>query len=190
MFFQSKVVACLLLLFLASSASAGEAGLMPVVSSFSASVASVARETDAMSRQKKALNLLQEYFDFETFARWTLHDHWDGLSAGQRARFLKLFHSRFMANVMDRLSRRSERRIKLKVIGRDDRNEFTEVFGKILHNGSSDDLILTWVYRNNRWGLADVSVAGADLVANYQGQFNKIIRKRGFEGLLKILAEL
>ena len=187
MSFSIKFFLYIAVLLIGLPALAGRPSLITTVASLSAEASSIARETDQAARQRKALNLLQKYFDFETFAKWTLHDHWDGLSDGQRQRFLDAFSDRFMTNALDSLSKRSERSVKFRVIRQAERKEFTEVFCEILHNGSGDDLTLTWVHRNNRWGLVDVSVAGAYLAANYQGQFNKLIRKYGFEGLMERL---
>ena len=54
------------------------------------------------------------------------------------------------------------------------------------YNDKSVGLSLIWLYHGSekKWYLVDLTISKSNLIANYQGQFNKIIRDHGFEDLL------
>ena len=147
-------------------------------------VLQVVRQNNLTDRQKSGTKLLERYFDFSTFAEWTMEDHWSRLSDNQRRAFLQLFKKRFYERVLEKISRTTNKKFLLKMISKRREKEYVELKYRLKHNGHRTPFSLMWIKKNDSWRLVDVTIAKANLVAKYQGQFNKIIRDYGFEELL------
>lgn len=145
------------------------------------------KNKDLDLRQKTAAEMVDKYFDFDTFSKWVLYDHLPNISAEKLEQFLVLFKVRFTENVVNRLTKPAEKEFKIEYVGRIKKLDFTEIKYNVITNGEKISLALKWVKRDQKWLLADLTIAKANLVANYQGQFNKIIREHGFDELLRRL---
>lgn len=175
------------LVFLFSCPAFCESGPKILTRQLFRSVLQIVQQHDFAKRRQMGIDLLNSHFDFDTFAQWTLQDHWDGLSAEKRRKFLELFKTKFYESVLQRLSRSTQKKFILKIIGEYKTKEYTELKCLVRQDGRQTRFSLFWVLLGHQWRLADVTIAKANLVANYQGQFNKVLRDSGFDELLKRL---
>lgn len=143
------------------------------------------RETASESRAKKIEKIVDEMFDLETFCREAMRDQRENLSEEQMTRFVSTFSSRFRRHLVDKLSRKRASLDRLQLGEEKTKPDGVELRFSVRKNGKTVKLKSKWVKTKTNWKLFDLSVSKADLVANYQGQFNKIIRDHGFEELMR-----
>jgi len=140
---------------------------------------------DISIRKAKSLKLMQNCFDFQTFAHWTMNDHWDKLSSKQKEDFLTIFRKSFTEKILKKLASHSKNNFSVEIVGVHSKNDIAEVKCLLKKNGKQGFFTVIWIRRSDSWSIVDIEVSKASLVANYQGQFNKIIRDYGFEEVLK-----
>lgn len=136
------------------------------------------------NRQKEILNVLQTYVDFEEFSRLALYAYWHTLTPFQKIHFMAAFSNRLVKNLRDNESRQTQRRIRAQLLNGNPVGQYYAIKYRLQLSKRSETVTTFWIF-HNRWRIADVEISGVGLAANYQGQFNKIIREHGFDELLK-----
>jgi phospholipid transport system substrate-binding protein len=129
---------------------------------------------------------LRDFLDIEALGRRALKDHWDGLNAAQKDQFMTLLRDLIEKNYIKGL--RANLEYQVSYTGERKKGEdivvSTEV--KTQRRGRPYTVAVDYVLRKEGGKLRafDVITDSVGLVENYRAQFNKIIAKHGFEGLL------
>jgi phospholipid transport system substrate-binding protein len=129
---------------------------------------------------------VRDFLDIEALGRRALKDHWDGLSPAQRDQFMTLLRQLIEKNYIKGL--RANLDYQVTYTGErkkaDDIVVSTEV--KTKRRGRPYTIAIDYVLRKdgNKLRAFDVITDSVGLVENYRAQFNKIIAKHGFDGLL------
>jgi phospholipid transport system substrate-binding protein len=126
------------------------------------------------------------FLDFEELARRSLGRHWDGLTAKQRAEFVKTLRELVERNYVRQLYGQPDYDLRLE---REEKNgNDATVFGTLhaVSKGKKVTIALEYklIRKNNRWLVYDVVTDDLSLLENYRGEFNKVITKESFEALL------
>jgi phospholipid transport system substrate-binding protein len=140
------------------------------------------------ARRQEVRRILDQHFDFREMAKRSLGPEWARQQPNKQEEFVRVY-SQFMFNVyIDRVEKHTNEKITY---------EEQEVKGSyatvkaIVHAHDGDEILI--VYRlqlvGDEWKAYDVIVEGIDLVNNYRAQFNAILARSSFDGLLKQLQE-
>jgi len=185
-------LAALCLLLLTSPARAADGPGVATVRKANDTVTSILRKKVAAGspEEKKLASQitlrLRGFLDVEELGRRALADHWDKLSAAERTEFMTLLRDLIEANYVRGL--RSNLDYQVVYLGEKARDGdllvSTEVHAK--RKGRPYTVAVDYVLRKDGagWRAFDVATDGVGLVENYRAQFNKIIAKDGFAGLL------
>jgi phospholipid transport system substrate-binding protein len=129
---------------------------------------------------------LRDFLDIEALGRRALRDHWDGLSETQKNQFMSLLRDLIEKNYIKGLRANLEYQVTYTGERKkgDDIVVSTEV--KTQRRGRPYTVAIDYVLRKDgaRLRAFDVITDSVGLVENYRAQFNKIIAKHGFDGLL------
>ncbi len=138
------------------------------------------------AREEKIGSLLDQVFDYDELARRSLGDEWNARSDSEKQEFERL---------LERLVKQSYRKNLGKTLGWEvSYNSSSNVDGGVrvptVATNKTDkrkepvsvDYVLHEV--KGQWKVFDVVVEGSSLVANYNSQFRKVIRKQGFAELI------
>ena len=140
--------------------------------------------TDAHRRKENRLREnINELFDFEELGKRSLVRHWDGLAAEQRGEFVSLLQRLIEKNYLLKIAEST--RYKLKWGGEIDENDYKVVRFKIKSGKYEAVIHLRLIEKNGRFVVFDMLIDDVSLMENYRSQFNKIIRKKGFDKLLE-----
>lgn len=141
-------------------------------------------------RREKLRQAVYRRFDFEEMARRSLGRHWRDLNAEQRQEFVGLFS--------DLLERSYVGKIEGSGAGSQvdypretiDEEGFASVLSLITSRlGSQIDVEYRLLQRDGdaAWEVYDVVVEGVSLINNYRTQFNNVIHRTSYDGLVRQL---
>ncbi len=129
--------------------------------------------------------VIAKRFDYEEMGKRTLGRTWKKLNAAQQKEFVELFQE-FLSNTyagnVDGYSGERVEYIKERRKGK-----FAEVQTKVISEKSEVRLDYRLLKNSNSWRVYDVVIEGVSLVKNFRGQFARIIKTTGIEGLLEKL---
>lgn len=129
---------------------------------------------------------VRSFLDIDTLGRRALRDHWSDLSGRQRREFLELLRGLVEANYIKAL--RANLDYQVKYVGESAEGQQLLVRTEILveRRGRPRTIEIDYLLARDgaSWRAFDVITDGVGLVENYRAQFNKIIERDGFAGLL------
>jgi len=131
---------------------------------------------------------INKVFDWEEFSKRSLAQHWPKLTPEQKKEFIELYQKLLESIYSDRLDEYSGEKIRYEGEEISGNNAIVKaiVTG---YKGADVPLIYRLINKNNKWYVYDVVIEGVSLVNNYRSQFNSIMTKSGFNGLIKAMKE-
>lgn len=130
---------------------------------------------------------LKGFLDVEELGERALVDHWDKLTASQRQQYLSLLRALVEQSYVRVL--RNNRDYEVKYLEETPEGESLRVVTELVLKkpDRSDTISIEYLLRNDggTWRAFDLITDGVGLVENYRAQFNKIMAKEGFDGLLE-----
>jgi phospholipid transport system substrate-binding protein len=125
--------------------------------------------------------------DYQTLAQESLRDHWGSLNEAQRSEF---------SDILRQLVQKAYRRNLDKTLGYNvayqgqlagDTGTVVQTVANSRSNTREEPVSVDYVVRTNQssWLVVDIVTEGASLVKGYRSQFNRIIKKDGFDGLVR-----
>jgi len=142
----------------------------------------------SMPRQEQGtrlLNVIRERFDFREMSKRVLGQQWRNLSDKEQDEFASLFTRLLQYAYIGKLDEYSGQQIQFtqqRVKG-----DRAEVQTLLVDKSKSIPISYIMQLRNDQWMIYDVVVEGVSLIRNYMEQFNEILRKEGYPGLVKQL---
>ncbi len=126
--------------------------------------------------------VMAQRFDYEEMGKRTLGREWKKLNTDQQKEFVELFQQ-FLSNTyagnVDGFSGEQVKYIKERRKGK-----FAEVQTKVISKKLTIPIDYRLLENSNSWRVYDVVIDGVSLVKNFRGQFARIIKASGFQGLL------
>jgi len=134
---------------------------------------------------KKVINKL---FDFEELGRHSLGDHWKDRTPKEQKEFIGLLRALIEKNYLMRTSEQT--RYKAKFVGFENDGENARVTVKVKSgNYELNFTFAMYAHPKGGWFIYDMIIDDVSLIENYQTEFNKIIKKKGFNELLGKMRE-
>jgi phospholipid transport system substrate-binding protein len=140
------------------------------------------------ARNQRLEQLLDGLLDYQELARRALARHWEGRSPAERQRFSTLLHDLVSRSYKDNLQRTLS--FEVQYLGEDPQGDDSVVVrtrARNRQNRRAQPVEIDYVMHRDAtgWRVYDVSTDGVSLVDNYRTQFNRIIDREGFDGLLR-----
>jgi phospholipid transport system substrate-binding protein len=150
-------------------------------------VAILANKTlQLQERQAKIRQAVLQRFSFDEMAQRALAQHWRTLTPPQRQEFVGLFTDLLEGSYITRVANSNPGPQSVRYVKEDINNDQAAVHTEI---GNERDAPATVEYRllhkNGDWKVYDIVIEGVSLVNNYRTQFNTIISKDSYAGLVK-----
>jgi len=138
-------------------------------------------------RQQLVLNVVNRMFDFHGMARSSLGQNWNNLTTEERDRFVGLFASLIEQRYIGKIDTYSEQKViyKQQRVRKDKARVYTALIDKDLEIPIDYSLQKS----QGKWLIKDLKIENVSLVANYRRDFNSIIRKEQFAGLVEKIKE-
>ncbi|WP_310600565.1 ABC transporter substrate-binding protein [Desulfobulbus sp.] len=140
------------------------------------------------SRQEQSdrmISVIRERFDFREMSKRVLGQQWRNLSDKEQSEFEDLFTQLLQYVYVDKIDDYSGQQIQYTL--QRVKADRAEVQTLLVDKNKSIPVFYIMILRNDQWMIYDVVVEGVSLVRNYMEQFNEILRKDGYAGLVKQL---
>ena len=137
--------------------------------------------------QKKKDDLRREVnrlMDFDLLAQRSLKKHWGKLPKEKQDRFVRLLKDLVEESYLSRIDENPD----FKLVFKEEkiRRSGRAVVRAVAKKGKSEmDVDFKLMPRNGSWIVYDMVIDDVSIERNYRRQFNKIISKHGFDGLLE-----
>jgi phospholipid transport system substrate-binding protein len=139
----------------------------------------------ADERRAAITKVADEIFDFGETAKRALGQHWAPRTPAEREEFVRLFTELVQRTYISKVDQyNSEMTFRGDTVDGDQAVVRTTL---LLSKGAAMALDYRMHHPRDRWQVYDLNIDGISLVANYRGQFNKIIRTSSYEALVATL---
>lgn len=134
-------------------------------------------------RREKVMKVADERFDFEEMSKRVLGRTWSTLDKEEKKHFVALFTKLLEHAYIGKIEDYS----KQKVVFKEQRikNNRAQVMTDIVDNDVAIAVSYIMMLEDGTWMVYDIVVEGVSLVRNYMEQFKVILRKEGYNSLLK-----
>ncbi len=145
------------------------------------------RQPPNEARNRQLEQLLDGLLDYQALAQQALANHWEERTPAERQQFSDLLHELVSRSYKDNLQRTMS--FEVQYLGEDTRGDSVVVHtrARSRENRRAQPVEIDYVMRRDPsgWRVLDVATDGVSLVDNYRSQFNRIIDREGFDGLLR-----
>jgi phospholipid transport system substrate-binding protein len=127
--------------------------------------------------------------DFEALAQATMGKRWSELTKQQRARYTEALRGAMEANYLSKMERGQVdmSKVKNEIIGESKDGARTVVKTKVVAGDDTAAVDYVMEQKKGGWRAVDVITEGVSLVDTYKDQVNKLIPKKGVDGVIAAL---
>ena len=138
-------------------------------------------------RRQGILTVINKMFDFREMARSSLGQNWNNLTAEEQDRFVDLFARLIEQRYIGKIDSYDNQ----KVIYKDQRiqDNKARIYTAIIDKELEIPIDYSLQMSQGTWLIRDLKIENVSLVANYRRDFNSIIRKEHFAGLVEKITE-
>jgi phospholipid transport system substrate-binding protein len=139
-------------------------------------------------RRRLILQELDQRFDWSAICRGCLGRHWAKLSTDQRREFVDLFKHFLERTYLDRIEPYYNDLEKIEYQGEKVIDAYASVKSVVSTKQKVDHPVEYRLERSSEgWRVYDIVIEGVSLVNNYRTQFDEIINKSSYQGLINDL---
>jgi len=145
-----------------------------------------AAKTKARDEARAAVGSL---LDFEALAQATMGKHWPELKAPQRTRYTEALRGAMEANYLSKMERGQVdmSKVKNEIVGESKDGGRSVVKTKVVAGDDTAQVDYVMEQRKGGWKAVDVVTEGVSLVDTYKDQVNKVMPKKGIDGVISAL---
>ncbi len=144
-------------------------------------------EEHKVERREKIMGHVTQGFDFREMSQRVIGKEWKGLPPEKQDHFQALFTKLLENAYIGKFESYSGQEIKYT--GERVKGDRAIVSTQIENNGQLMPVDYIMTKKEDRWMVYDINIEGVSLVRNYMEQFQSILRRDKFDGLVKLLEE-
>jgi phospholipid transport system substrate-binding protein len=137
-------------------------------------------------QREQVKQLVNTFLDYDELARRSLARHWDTLSPAQRTEFSQLLRELIERNYVKQVRTSLDYNITYDKEEAQGEEATVKTVVHAKRKGRQADALVAYAMHRveGRWLVFDVTTDEVSLVRNYRSQFNKIISRDGYQGLV------
>jgi phospholipid transport system substrate-binding protein len=145
------------------------------------------RKAKAPADEKRLQDAFDDVLDYDSLARESLKDSWEGLKPEERKEFQDVLKKLVRATYRRNLKRISDYDVGYGGETRGENGQIVRTTAKSRSNVREEPISIDYVVRETggKWRIVDIVTEGSSLVGNYRNQFRRIIKKQGFAELIR-----
>jgi len=138
-------------------------------------------------RRQRILRVVTDMFDFREMARSSLGQSWNGLTPGEQDRFVGLFTDLVQQRYIGKIdSYENQKVVYKKDLVKGDR---AMIYTAIVDKDLEIPIIYRMHDRKGKWLIYDLKIENVSLMGNYRRDFDSVIRKDQFAGLVEKITQ-
>ena len=142
-------------------------------------------------RRNRLAGVLQDGLDIRSIGRFVLGRHWRAASDEQRKSYDRLFERYLVTTYVERLNRYTDASfavVDAQPVG----NNADAMVVTAIQPPEGETITASWRVRgaNDKFKILDLLVEGVSMAVTQRADFNALIKKGGFDGLLSRLQEM
>lgn len=137
--------------------------------------------------RKQIVDIVYDRFDFRAMSQLALAKNWKTINAKEQEHFVFLFAKLLENTYYDRINSYSNEEVVFKE--QQKKEDKAVVSSVVIRNNVETPVVYKLRSKNDKWLVYDVIIEGVSLVRNYRTQFDSIIEKEKYSGLVKRLEE-
>jgi phospholipid transport system substrate-binding protein len=137
--------------------------------------------------KKRIEVVFDSILDYDSLARASLRDHWSDRSEAERREFQDVLKQLVQRAYRKNLDRTLDYDVKFGETSQDAQSFVVKTVAQNRKNAREEPISIDYSLHKvgGDWKIRDIVTEGSSLVANYQQQFNRIIKKDGFVELMR-----
>ena len=140
-----------------------------------------------VERRQRIFDIVKERFDFATMGKRALARNWKTLSPKEREEFVSTFTKVIENSYISRIEKYTDEEVLFK--SERPKGKYYYVYTEVVSGQKKIPVNYSLHPVGENWFVYDVNIEGVSLVKNYRTQFNDMMRKEKFDGLLSKLQE-
>jgi len=127
--------------------------------------------------------------DFQAIAQATMGKHWAQLTADQRVRYTNALRGAMEANYLTKMQQGQVdmSKVRNEILGESKRGDKTLVKTRVITGKDTAEVDYVMERTKKGWKAVDVVTEGVSLVDTYRDQVNKLLPKKGVNGVIDAL---
>ena len=140
-----------------------------------------------LTKKEEIVGIVKSRFDADELAMRVLALNWRSRTDQEKTSFISLFSQVLETTYINKLKFYSDEEVSFKkqIVNRDK----AIVYSEIIKNNQEIPIIYRVKDDNGQWLIYDIVIEGVSLVQNYRQQFDQIIKKDGYVGLVRRMEE-
>jgi phospholipid transport system substrate-binding protein len=131
------------------------------------------------AKRKSFEGLLQDSFDLDTIARFSLGRYWNAASAQEKAEYTKLFRRMVVDVYSNRFSEYKGERFEVRDSRADSEKDAMVTSFIVPPDGQEIQVDWRVRYKNGKYQIVDVIVEGVSMSVTQRSEFSSIIQRGG-----------
>lgn len=143
---------------------------------------------DKKAKRAAISEIYETNFDFEKLGSNTLKSDYKKLSDEEKKSFNERFARFVLEFYLDKIDKYNRNKIEFE--GEEVKGQRATVFTLLEYQGKMAKVNYSMNQKNGKWLVYDFEVEGVRLSSTYRSQFAKVLKEKGFEGLMVELNRL
>jgi phospholipid transport system substrate-binding protein len=142
---------------------------------------------EAELEREEVRKLVGGFLDYQELAQRALKDHWSELTPKQRTEFTETLRQLVERSYLKQIHGSPNYKIKYDSEKKEGNEATVDATLHTTSRGKKVDISLEYkmIGKGGKWVVYDVITDDQSMLENYRAEFNKIIRKDGFDALMK-----
>lgn len=140
-----------------------------------------------LERRERIFEIVKERFDFATMGKRALARNWKTLSPKEREEFVGTFTKVIENSYISRIEKYTDEEVFFK--GERPKGKYYYIYTEVVSGPKKIPVNYSVHPVGDSWLVYDVNIEGVSLVRNYRTQFDEMMRKEKFAGLMSKLQD-
>jgi phospholipid transport system substrate-binding protein len=136
-------------------------------------------------RRAKIRELIRDRFDFKEMSQRSLARHWAPRTADEKKEFVELFSELLQSSYISKIESYTDEKITYDKETLKGDGKYGVVDTTIITKNVNIPIEYKLMLKDDKWWVYDVTIEGVSFISTYREQYNKIILRESYAGLLK-----
>jgi phospholipid transport system substrate-binding protein len=143
--------------------------------------------SDTKRNKARILKIVGQMLNFDKLCKDSLGTHWAERTPAEQEDFSKTLRALIEKNIVKRLKKTKENLItyESETVNGNSAKVVTIVKDGKGPRAAEIEIAYIMIKKGNKWMVVDMKTDGVSLVSNYRSQFNKLIKKDGWDAMMK-----